>query len=84
MFNNFLTGIKGGGDIASGIAYRLFRSGLPVFITELGSPLVVRRKVAFAQAVFSGETEVEGIKATNVQSSKEIIPAIPAKKPLML
>lgn len=76
MFDNFLTGIKGGGDIASGIACRLFRSGFPVFITELESPLVVRRTVAFAQAIFSGETVIEGVKAVKVQSSKEIIPAI--------
>ena len=76
VFDNYLTGVKGGGDIATGIACRLFRSGLPVFITELDSPLAVRRKVAFAQAIFSGETVIEGIKAVKVQSPKEIIPTI--------
>jgi xanthine dehydrogenase accessory factor len=76
MFDNYLTAIKGGGDIASGIACRLFRSGFPVFITELESPLVVRRAVAFAQAIFSGETEVEGIKAVKVKSPEAVIPVI--------
>ena len=32
--------------------------------------------VAFAQAVFSGETVIEGIKAVKVHSSTEIIPAV--------
>jgi len=76
MFDNFLTAIKGGGDIASGIACRLFQSGFPVFITELDSPLVVRRAVAFAQAMFSGETVIAGIKAVKVQSPEEIIRTI--------
>ena len=76
MFDKFLTAIKGGGDIASGVACRLFRAGFPVFITELESPLAVRRKVAFAQAIFSQKIEIEGIKAVKVQSSNEIMPAI--------
>lgn len=58
--------IRGGGDLASGIALRLHRSGLKVVITELPQPLVVRRTVAFAEAVYSGETTVEQITARRV------------------
>jgi xanthine dehydrogenase accessory factor len=58
--------IRGGGDLASGVAVRLHRSGLQVLITELPSPLVVRRMVAFAEAVFSGVTEVESVTARRV------------------
>ncbi|MBN2146728.1 MAG: hypothetical protein JW726_05035, partial [Anaerolineales bacterium] len=58
--------IRGGGDLASGIALRLHRSGLKVVITELPQPLVVRRMVAFAEAVYSGETTVEQITARRV------------------
>jgi len=43
--------IRGGGDLASGVAYRLHRAGLNVVITELPQPLAVRRLVSFAQAV---------------------------------
>ena len=32
---NRLVIIKGGGDLATGIAHRLFRSGLDVLITEI-------------------------------------------------
>ena len=55
--------IKGGGDIGSGVAYRLHRSGFPVIITELPQPLVIRRSVAFAEAVRSNTVEVEGVRA---------------------
>ena len=42
--------VRGGGDLASGVALRLRRAGLHPLVTELPSPLVVRRKVAFAEA----------------------------------
>lgn len=63
--------IKGGGDLASGVAYRLKKSGFPVAMSELAQPLVVRRTVAFAEAVHCGEWEVEGIKARYVRDEKE-------------
>jgi xanthine dehydrogenase accessory factor len=53
--------IRGGGDLASGVAIRLIRSGLRVVITEIAQPLAVRRTVAFAEAIYSGETAIEGI-----------------------
>lgn len=62
MFNHLVL-IKGAGDLASGVAYRLFRVGFPLVMTELPQPTVVRRAVAFAQAVYDGQTCVEGIPA---------------------
>ncbi len=56
--------IKGAGDLATGVAYRLYQCGLDVIMTEISSPLVVRRKVAFAEAVHEGTVTVEGIKAS--------------------
>jgi xanthine dehydrogenase accessory factor len=67
-----LTLIRGGGDLASGIALRLHRIGLHVVITELSAPLVVRRKVAFAEAIFSGIAEVEGVSAQRVDSLQTV------------
>jgi xanthine dehydrogenase accessory factor len=55
--------IYGGGDLASGVAARLFRVGIQVVIAELPQPLAVRRTVSFASAVYEGEIEVEGIRA---------------------
>ena len=55
--------IKGAGDLATGVAHRLRRSGFSVVMTELSQPLVIRRTVAFAEAVYSGRTTVEGVTA---------------------
>jgi xanthine dehydrogenase accessory factor len=61
--------VKGAGDIASGIAHRLFRSGFRVIMTELAQPTVIRRTAAFAQAVFTGRAIVEGIEAVKVEQT---------------
>ena len=68
MENHRIVLIRGGGDLASGVAMRLHRVGLRVVITELEQPLVIRRSVSFAQAVFSGVSQVEGITARKVDS----------------
>lgn len=60
--------IKGGGDLGTGVAWRLRRAGLLVLITELARPLVVRRAVAFASAVYAGAITIEGITARRVES----------------
>ncbi len=52
--------IRGGGDLGTGVALRLHRAGWHVLITELPQPLVIRRKVAFASAIYDGSIEVEG------------------------
>ncbi|EHI97732.1 selenium-dependent molybdenum hydroxylase system protein, YqeB family [Clostridium sp. DL-VIII] len=55
--------IKGAGDLATGVAHRLKMSGFNVIMTEIKEPTTVRRTVAFSQAVYDKEVEVEGIKA---------------------
>ena len=56
--------IKGAGDLATGIACRLHRSGFQVAMTEIEQPTTVRRTVAFSTAVWDGEAAVEGITGT--------------------
>ena len=68
---NRLVIIKGGGDLATGIAHRLFRCGFDVVITEIERPTVIRCSVAFANAIYEGQNVVEGVKA--VKSSAEDI-----------
>lgn len=53
--------IRGGGDLATGVAWRLNRAGFPVVITELARPLTVRRTVALSTAVTEGSVDVEGM-----------------------
>lgn len=70
-FNHILVVIKGAGDLASGVAYRLKRSGFPVIMTELSAPSLVRRTVSYGDAVYSGETTVEGIVARRAANPAE-------------
>ncbi len=55
--------IRGGGDLATGVAYRLHRAGFPIIVTELAQPVALRRTVSFAEAIYAGEVEVEGVRA---------------------
>ncbi len=63
--------IRGGGDLASGIALRLYRAGAKVLITELPTPVMVRRLVSFGQAVYQGGVAVEGIRGQLIQRSDD-------------
>ncbi len=75
MSNNLVL-IKGAGDLASGVAHRLSRCGFTPVMTELPRPLVVRRTVSFAEAVYVGEITVEGVRAVladDVQQAKELV-----------
>ncbi|MEW6402439.1 MAG: selenium-dependent molybdenum cofactor biosynthesis protein YqeB [Chloroflexota bacterium] len=56
---NRLVLLRGGGDLASGVALRLHHAGFSVVITELAQPLAVRRAVSFADAVYQGIHKVE-------------------------
>ena len=60
--------MRGGGDLASGVALRLHRAGFQIIITELANPLAVRRSVSFSEAVFEGEINIEGSIARRVDS----------------
>ncbi|MFQ5693031.1 MAG: selenium-dependent molybdenum cofactor biosynthesis protein YqeB [Nitrospinota bacterium] len=73
MFEDVLVVVRGAGDIATGVIHRLVRSGFPVIATETASPTVIRRTVAFAEAVAGGECTVEGITARRVEGDEEAL-----------
>lgn len=60
--------VRGGGDLATGVAWRLHRCGFAVVVLELQHPLVIRRTVAFASAVYHGACTVEGVTARRLES----------------
>lgn len=64
--------IRGGGDLASGIAYKLHKSGYKIIILEIDKPLTVRRAVAFSEAVYENETMIEGIKGILAKDKDDI------------
>ena len=63
--------VRGGGDIASGAIQKLHRSGFRVLVLETETPSAIRRKVAFCEAVYEKNIEVEGIKAELVTTEEE-------------
>ena len=80
MFDNVRVLIKGAGDLATGVAARLWRSGFPVVMTELAQPLTIRRRVAFSEAVYEGEITVEELTARRISDASEIETAWREKK----
>ncbi|MFQ5400811.1 MAG: selenium-dependent molybdenum cofactor biosynthesis protein YqeB [Anaerolineae bacterium] len=73
LFPNHLVLIRGGGDLATGVAYRLHQAGFPIIVTELARPLVVRRTVALATAVLQGEIQIENLHGQRVQTPAEAL-----------
>jgi len=65
--------IKGGGEIASGIAHRLHLSHFRVCLTEIANPLAVSRGTCFSEAVFDGVKTIEGVTAELVSAEPEEI-----------
>lgn len=65
--------IKGGGEVASGIAHRLHRSHFRVCLTEIAYPLAVSRGTCFSEAVFDGTKTIEEVTAELVPISLEQI-----------
>lgn len=64
--------VRGGGDLGSGVIYRLFKAGAKILVCELPQPLVVRRKVAFAEAIYSNVVNIEGITGRFVENLEDI------------
>ncbi len=71
MKNNLIL-IRGAGDIASGIAVRLYNSGFKIVMTEIKKPSSIRREVCFSEAIYDGETTVEKITCKKANSLQEI------------
>lgn len=63
--------IKGAGDLASGIALRLWRCGFRVILSELPVPLCIRRTIAFSSAVFERSAKVEDAEGILIKEITE-------------
>lgn len=63
--------VRGGGDLATGTIHRLWSAGLRVLVLEAEHPAAIRRQVSLCEAVYEGETTVEGLRAVRVASLAE-------------
>lgn len=68
--------IRGAGDLATGIASRLYGAGHKLLMTEIEVPLTVRRTAALSRAVYEGRAQVEemlGILAEGRTEAEKIM-----------
>ncbi len=72
--------IRGGGDLATAVAIRLFRAGFKIIILEIEHSTVIRLPVSFAGAVYEGRVTVEGIEAILISSWEEVADIIKLQK----
>ena len=73
VLNELIIGIKGAGEMASGVAWRLHRSNIKnIFMMETKNPLAVRRRVSFCESVYDGHIQVQGVGAVSASNRKEI------------
>ncbi len=65
--------IKGAGDLATGVAIRLFKSGFKnIVLLETNQPLAVRRTVTFSEAVYEKTKVVEGVTAELCENFEDV------------
>lgn len=71
--------IRGAGDLASGIAMRLWKCGIDVVLTDISQPTAIRRTVAFSEALRLGETRVEGVLAKRAENIEDAVHLLKCK-----
>ena len=63
--------VRGGGDIATGTIYRLWRCGFPLLVLEVEHPMAIRRTVSVCDAIYEGQAKIEGMKCRRVSTLEE-------------
>ncbi len=58
--NNLII-VRGGGDLATGTIYKLYKCGFPVLVLEVPRPSAIRRNASFSEAVYEGMQTVEDV-----------------------
>ncbi|SPD74116.1 putative 4-hydroxybenzoyl-CoA reductase molybdenum cofactor biosynthesis protein [uncultured Desulfobacterium sp.] len=73
LLKNLKLVVKGAGEMASGVAWRLFNSGFRrICMTDVAQPQAVRREVSFCEAIYDGQKTVHGVTAKLITSMKAI------------
>lgn len=68
--------IRGGGELATGIAHRLHNTGYQVLMLEKRYPSAIRRDIVFAEAIYDGEKKVERLvcyKADTLHEAEKML-----------
>jgi xanthine dehydrogenase accessory factor len=70
--------VRGVGDIASAVAHRLHLDGHAVVMVDDPQPTTTRRGMAFADAVFDGRAELDGVVASRADDLDGVKKALTA------
>ena len=81
---NDLVIVRGGGDIATGTIYKLYKCGFQVLVLEVSNPSAIRRNVAFSEAVYEGQQTVEDVTCYLAANLEEAVSMLNAGKLTML
>lgn len=65
--------IRGVSDVGSAIAWKLFQAGFIVISHENRQPRTIRRKMAFCDALWTGEAILDGLKAVRVDRLEDVM-----------
>jgi xanthine dehydrogenase accessory factor len=63
--------VRGGGETASGIIHTLVSCGFNVIVSETENSSAVRSGSAYCEALYDGETRIDGISCLRVQDVQE-------------
>jgi xanthine dehydrogenase accessory factor len=76
FMNHLKVGIKGAGEIATGLAWRLYQSNIrKIFMMEIETPQAVRTCVCFCECVYEKKMTVEGVDAVRTEDESGIYQA---------
>jgi len=64
--------VRGAGEMASAVAWRLHMARFRPVMTERENPLAVRRRVSFCEAVHDGTARVEGLVARRIDDPSRV------------
>ena len=78
---DLVIGIKGAGEMASAVAWRLYMANLTrIFMMDIACPLAVRRKVSFCEAILDQHQTVEGVEGVAADDPESVYEAWSRKK----
>jgi xanthine dehydrogenase accessory factor len=71
--SDIVIGIKGAGEMASAVAWRLYMANFRnLFMMEAPEPLAVRRRVSFCEAVHDGIQTVENVTGVRAEDADQV------------
>ena len=76
--------VRGGGDIATGTIYKLYKCGFLVLVLEIENPSAIRRNVAFSETVYEGSHTVEDVTCILAKDVQEAVALLRDGKLVML